>query len=228
MRIGEPLNLRPDQLDAQSWGALTNDILEASRQAMNQRIEHLVGESGQITKDLDGLLSRLTPPYSEHEIFWLLLQIPQGSRATFDRRTHRRMLQRTNRLTYVYHAAHFLEDLKPDQISEQVLQHLELAQQTIWQAWGQIEFNRLAKLTLSDLEEETRRDLSADLEIEESSPILNLTLSSLDADQRLVVSDALGRRVVSNVYRQLLLGVITELWVEYLTQMEALRVSIGL
>ena len=30
------------------------------------------------------------------------------------------------------------------------------------------------------------------------------------------------------VYRQLLVSVITQLWVDYLTQMEALRVSIGL
>jgi preprotein translocase subunit SecA len=40
--------------------------------------------------------------------------------------------------------------------------------------------------------------------------------------------DELGRRALTEVYRQLLLGVITELWVDYLTQMEALRVSIGL
>jgi preprotein translocase subunit SecA len=40
--------------------------------------------------------------------------------------------------------------------------------------------------------------------------------------------DELGRRSLTEVYRQLLLGVITELWVDYLTQMEALRVSIGL
>jgi len=38
----------------------------------------------------------------------------------------------------------------------------------------------------------------------------------------------LGRQALTEVYRQLLLGVITELWVDYLTQMEALRVSIGL
>jgi preprotein translocase subunit SecA len=40
--------------------------------------------------------------------------------------------------------------------------------------------------------------------------------------------DELGRRSLTEIYRQLLLGVITELWVDYLTQMEALRVSIGL
>ena len=102
MRIGESLDLQPSQLDPQYWGALTKDILEAVQNAVQIRIEKLVGENGQITKDLDNLLSRLTPPYSEHELYWLLIQIPQGSRAGFDRKTHRRIVQRTNRLTYVY------------------------------------------------------------------------------------------------------------------------------
>jgi len=38
----------------------------------------------------------------------------------------------------------------------------------------------------------------------------------------------LGRRVQTEIYRQVLLGAITELWVDYLTRVEALRVSIGL
>jgi preprotein translocase subunit SecA len=40
--------------------------------------------------------------------------------------------------------------------------------------------------------------------------------------------DALGRQAVTEIYRQLLLNITTELWVDYLTQMEGLRVSIGL
>ncbi|RPH75476.1 hypothetical protein EHM76_01585 [bacterium] len=38
----------------------------------------------------------------------------------------------------------------------------------------------------------------------------------------------LGANVINNIYRQLLLTVISELWVDYLTRVEALRVSIGL
>jgi preprotein translocase subunit SecA len=53
-------------------------------------------------------------------------------------------------------------------------------------------------------------------------------LLSLDREQVIQVMDELGRRALTEIYRQLLLGVITELWVDYLTQMEALRVSIGL
>ncbi|MBI4730940.1 MAG: hypothetical protein HY781_02220 [Chloroflexi bacterium] len=37
-----------------------------------------------------------------------------------------------------------------------------------------------------------------------------------------------GKRIQNQIYRQVLLGAITELWVDYLTRVEALRVSVGL
>jgi preprotein translocase subunit SecA len=40
--------------------------------------------------------------------------------------------------------------------------------------------------------------------------------------------EALGRAEMNNIYRQIMLQVIGGLWVEYLTQVEALRTSIGL
>jgi preprotein translocase subunit SecA len=43
-----------------------------------------------------------------------------------------------------------------------------------------------------------------------------------------LTADDLGGRVQTQIYRQVLLGAITELWVDYLTRVEALRVSVGL
>lgn len=40
--------------------------------------------------------------------------------------------------------------------------------------------------------------------------------------------EALGRYALNEVHRQLLLGATSELWVDYLTRIEALRVAIGL
>jgi preprotein translocase subunit SecA len=40
--------------------------------------------------------------------------------------------------------------------------------------------------------------------------------------------DSIGRYVLNDVHRQLLLGATSELWVDYLTRIEALRVSIGM
>ncbi len=43
-----------------------------------------------------------------------------------------------------------------------------------------------------------------------------------------LTAEEIGRRIQNQIYRQVLLGAITELWVDYLTRVEALRVSIGL
>jgi len=43
-----------------------------------------------------------------------------------------------------------------------------------------------------------------------------------------VVISALGQQGVTETYRRVIMRVISELWIEYLTQMEALRISIGL
>jgi preprotein translocase subunit SecA len=53
-------------------------------------------------------------------------------------------------------------------------------------------------------------------------------VSDLTDSDREKLIQALGSYVLNEVKRQLLLSAITELWVDYLTKVEALRISIGL
>jgi preprotein translocase subunit SecA len=87
---------------------------------------------------------------------------------------------------------------------------------------------RLANSSLSDLDDQTRRGLEAVLGDELSLQVDNKPLHTVTGPRRDQVVDELGRRALTEIYRQLILGVVTELWVDYLTQMEALRVAIGL
>ena len=57
---------------------------------------------------------------------------------------------------------------------------------------------------------------------------LNETVASLSESDRVVLIESTGKYILNEVRRQLLLGATSELWVEYLTRIEALRVSIGL
>ena len=95
-------------------------------------------------------------------------------------------------------------------------------------AWGAGEFSRLANASLGELDPARQTAIRLALDEETCRYLETAPLNTLDRAQALLVVDALGRRALSEVYRQVLLGVITELWVDYLTQMEALRVSIGL
>ena len=53
-------------------------------------------------------------------------------------------------------------------------------------------------------------------------------MASLGESDREALTASIGKYILNEVRRQLLLGATSELWVEYLTRIEALRVSIGL
>jgi preprotein translocase subunit SecA len=231
-RLEEPIDLNVAQLLFKDWDDIYRLVMQATEAAFTNRIERYLDPGGQIVKDLDNALADsrkfgMSGSPSEQGLLQLLLLMPQGARAMFDKRTHRRVFMRTTRLTYTYYAAHFLEDRQPDEIAETVLEHLERAQEAICRAWGSSEFTRLGTLSLSGLDEKTRLAI-LEATSERAVQFLNQPLQSLPDDLRQPVVWELGRRALTEVYRQLLLSVITELWVDYLTQMESLRVSIGL
>lgn len=229
-RIEENLEITPSQLVVEDLDALADQLLMAVERLFERRRQRLIGENGggQIAADLEAALSKVEGRIYPGHILTLLLQMPQGTLATFDRRTHRRILRRTTRLTYVYYAAHLLENQDPEKIAEDVLDHLKQAQYTLQRLWGWSEWSRLASVKPDELDEITQRRLCDLLGNERYETICSQTLHNLAQEEQIRVAEELGRMALTNIYRQLLLRVISELWVEYLTNMEALRVTIGL
>ncbi len=234
-RLEESLEFANNRLDASDWKALSDQLLGAIEAVFARRRERLLGESGngrasggQIAHDLENMLSRVNGSLNYNQVSQLLLLIPQGTRATFDKKTHRRQVQQTVRLTYHYYAGHLLASRDDAEIAEDVLDYLERAQQTIRLAWGQAEWSRTANISPAEMDAVTQAGLRNALGDARFDQIASQPLLTLPEAERQTVLDELGRRALTEIYRQLLLSVITELWVDYLTQMEALRVSIGL
>jgi preprotein translocase subunit SecA len=151
----------------------------------------------------------------------LLLSLSQGARTLFDQRTHRQVQQVFNRFNYVYVAARLVEGRGADDVTESILDHLERAESALQTAWGTGEFERLSQnaARLADFGP-AAQVFGAE---RASEPAEKLT-----SQERETLIQAIGSYVLNEVKRQLLLSAITELWVDYLTRVEALRVSIGL
>jgi preprotein translocase subunit SecA len=210
---------------------LGDQVLDAIEEIFESRKSRYLGNGtqGQIVKDLETQFSKLDDQeISEKGLLNLMVLIPQGRRATFDKKTHRRVWQRTTRMTYIYLAAGLLEGREPEQVAEDVLSHLEEVQAVIRRVWGLSEISRLAAVRPVDLDEDVSAGLLRSLGEQTFQQIGQQPLQTLKGDLLEQVVDELGRSALTKLYRQLLLRVISELWVEYLTQMEALRVSIGL
>jgi len=229
-RLEESLDLTPGDLDLNSWDDIADQVLSAIQSIFKKRQERLIGAGGEglIAKDLQAALGRVNGPISQYSLIQLLMLMPQGSVATFDKKTHRRVFRRTTRFTYIYYAAHFLENRDPQEISQEVLEHLERAQSFLHHTWGLIEWGRVASSTIKDLDATTQNGLRKVLDEDVFQRAFTAPLETLDREARETAIKELGRQALTEIYRQLLLSVITELWVDYLTQMEALRVSIGL
>ncbi len=230
-RLEEPLSINPADLPQDDWAEISDRLMDALQTALKERLSRLIGQNGNpglIGREIDDQLSKIQPPYHSGHALSLLMQMPQGTRMAFDRRTHRRVKERTTRLTYIYYAAHLLDNLEPEAITEAVLSHLEKAQDSIGLAWGNAEISRLAAVSPAELDEKVQRGLAEALGEEVYQEIIDQPLQNSLGEVRSQIMRELGRQALTEIYRELLLRVISELWIEYLTQMEALRIAIGL
>jgi preprotein translocase subunit SecA len=103
-----------------------------------------------------------------------------------------------------------------------VLTHLEEAQGSLQMAWGEREYARLSANA------QRLADFGSAAKMAFGEERLNDAASSLGESDREALVESIGKYALNEVHRQLLLSATTELWVDYLTRIEALRVSIGL
>jgi preprotein translocase subunit SecA len=215
-RVGESLG---DKFEVQGWDDAADMILEAAKNSLENRRERFVGKNGQIPKDIDRVMPSETDDTSKLK---MLITLSQGARTAFDQKTHRQVKQLFNRFSYVFLMAQLLEDKEDNEITDEVLDHLDEAEDALIFAIGQGEYNRLSSnaARLADFGEAAKRAFGEER--------LNDAATSLGESDREALIESLGSYVLNEVRRQLLLGATSELWVEYLTRIEALRVSIGL
>ncbi|HUE98754.1 MAG TPA: hypothetical protein VMN99_05840, partial [Anaerolineales bacterium] len=215
-RFGEVLG---DKFEISNWDDAADKINEAAENALKRRRERLVGESGQIQHDINNLMPR---EVNDTTRLQLLLSLSQGARTDFDQKTHRQIKRVFSRFSYAFLIAQLLEGQPSDQVVEDVLNHLEEAEEALRYAWGEREYARLSANA------QRLADFGSAAKMAFGEERLNETVANLGESDREALVESIGRYALNEVHRQLLLGATTELWVDYLTRIEALRVSIGL
>jgi preprotein translocase subunit SecA len=133
------------------------------------------------------------------------------------------------RLSYTFAAAGLLADWRADELSQRVLDHLRGAQAALRHSLGLAGVARNSVLALDQLEPALQAALRRELGEEEFTDLAGEgPIGSLDGDLRARLASAMGSVFLMEAYRGLILAVGDRLWIDYLTQMEALRTSIGL
>jgi preprotein translocase subunit SecA len=229
--LGSPLEGEIELPETQGW----SDI----KQLMRDKIGALFSarkksyftdpEGPKVLNSVENGLKNLSKEHlSDTDIIQLLGLMAEGRQAAFDKKSHQRIWLRTQRLRFTFFAADLLWDILPENLPARIIDHLEDARVKLEFAWGENELLRLKDSAFSQLEEKIQlqfKDHHVDLQ---SQNISDTRIADLTDPIRSTLKEILGKTTLSNIYRELFLRVISELWVEYLTEMEALRVAIGL
>lgn len=211
-RTGESLG---ERFEVSNWDDAAEELIDAAQGALERRRDRL---NSQIARDIDTLMPS---EINETTTLKLLLSLSQESRTGFDQK-HRQVKQVFTRFNYVYLIAQLLEGQEAEKITEDVLTHLEEAETALRAAWGEREYNRLAANAqkLGDFGIPAKQAFGEER--------LTEAVAGIPESDRAALVESIGRYVLNEVHRQLLLSATTELWVDYLTRIEALRVSIGM
>ncbi len=221
-RLQQSLELDLGKLLEMDWNEAEKEIVDAAEQALEARLDSFAGENGQLARDLASALKREpVEVWNDTAKARLLLGLAQGVRSGFDRRTHKQVKQVYVRFQYAYLAAQSLVNREAEDLIEEVMDHFDAAQAALQDAWGEAKWREKATTAATLAEFGSAAAILGD-EFTETSP------ANLPDEEREALIAELGHQRLNEIQRELLLRAITDQWVEYLTKVEALRVSIGL
>ena len=222
-RLGVDVNLLADK----DWLSIEDELLEGIEKVFKERVIGLTNTGSQILHNIDTILKQQEEK-GAYDLIGLAAGMPQGTQAVIDTRTRQRANRRVSLLNYVYIAAQTLESKSSQDITSDVLDHLEEIQRKLQIVWGKMELQRLAQADSPEsmLEWAYLEKLSIDLDKEELKSLSQSNLQQVLEQENTRIISAFGKQVQNVIYRHILLRAISDLWIEHLTQMEALRVSI--
>jgi preprotein translocase subunit SecA len=227
-RLNASLELNARELGNAEWEALSQTVYDAVEAYFTGQRESLLGRD-KLEAELDNALDRIEgEDYHVGHLLQLLLGMQQGTRIGFNPRTRRKEERRYMRFRYFFHAAKLLENYKQADLQAQVLKHLQHALGEMKRGWGAISQQQGGATPLAILPKPTRKKLEDALGAEAWAAKKGKSLSDLDFVEDAQALAIIGEYQLTEAHRQVLLRSISEMWIEYLTKMEALRVSIGL
>lgn len=221
-RIGESLNLETKVQLPINWVAARQSLMSALAAAWERRTEKILAD---VQRDLESIPAGSA--VSEAEKIRLLVQLSYGKHTIFDKRTHQRKAVTVARFSYAFSAGRLLA-MDLDELTDEIMVHLVNAQTHIEKVIGESEIARLGNNRFGDIEDQLRNAMIEKLGPTDAEQYQQTALYELPEDVKKELARVMGSTIMGQFYRRLFLSAADRQWVEYLTQMEALRTSIGL
>ncbi len=230
-RLGSDYTAPADKVSTGDWQTFEDAVLDAVQNAYTVRAERLFGSQKQIETDIESALKSYQPAnLTSMQWVQLFRSISQGQRIAFDSKTHRKATVAYTRINLVYAAGKLLDEFDPEEVRAKIWQHYLDAMNGLREVFGKLDWNRLRSynILLNQLKPETQGKISSAIGQEAFESIQALPPAEIDEENVIKLQHFLGERIQNEINRQVILRSITNQWVEYLTQIEGLRVSISM
>ena len=230
-RMGDQLKIDMTQIPAGDWSMVEEQYLTAINTLFEQKKNSIQSNQSEIARNIQNALKSLdSQPNTEKQLGAALYNIASGKRIAINPQNHQRVLKNIKLLNYIFYSADLLKGKKSDEIIDDILNHLKKVSQTLQIAFGTFEYNRLTQsdVTMGQLNPAILEKFQERIQQEDMVQTVSVALVDLADEQKKILINVLGQSIQNMLFRHVLLSNINSLWIEHLTQMEALRVSIGL
>jgi preprotein translocase subunit SecA len=167
----------------------------------------------------------------ENELARLLMTVTLKTTTIFDQRSHQRRAVSTAQFSWVYLAAQLSGGEGSDggeALAERIREYLLETLDAMRAEWGRQIWVRVGEQTFAAQPAEFQKSMRANIPGPWQELDLEAPLRQWPDWARLRAIEMAGDRVITQAHRDLMLGVLGQSWVEYLTEMEGLRTSVGL
>jgi preprotein translocase subunit SecA len=167
----------------------------------------------------------------ENELVRLLMTVTLRTQTVFDQRTHQRRAVSAAQFSWVHLAAKLGAGDGPrgvEALTQRIQEHLLETLDAMRLEWGRQIWVRAGEQTFQSLPAEFQKSMRANIPGPWQTLELDVPLRTWPDWAREKAVEMAGARVVTQAHRELMLGVVGQSWVEYLTNMEALRTSVSL
>ncbi|MHB8807248.1 MAG: hypothetical protein ACYC59_06670, partial [Anaerolineaceae bacterium] len=230
-RIGDTINLEQLKVAAGDWDGVQEFFLAEIKKRFTEKSDALHAEQSEIGRNIQEAVKKLdSESLTEQQISTTLFGITAGKRIAINPQNHQRIIKNVNLLNYAFYAANLLEGKKAEEVIQDILSHLQKISVSLQQIFGIFEVNRLAQfnVTIQQLNPALIEKIEANIPALKDENIAQQPIQELSPENQGILRNVLGKEVQNMLHRHVLLSNINNLWIEHLTQMEALRVSIGL
>ncbi len=220
-----------EEIETGRWDILGSKILQSVEDGYNSRSERLYGKQMQIRTDLsNALVNYKTTELTDQQWSQLMRIMTTGQRFTFDAKTHQKKAKEYHRCNLVFFCGKLLEPLSRDQLREKIWNHYIEAEEGLREIFGKIDWARIrtANVTLEKLPEDQQEKMRGALGSSEFESVRSTLPTEMPESDAETIREVLGHRIQNEVNRSVFLQAISKQWVDYLTEIEGLRVSISM